>query len=105
VAGRVWRRRLAARIPGVFDGEPAAVGSPGASQLPAPTDPGVTVSRHPALLIDRWSIAVGAGPAPLSKEGGLSFDQPFPPRDKAVLAPEPSVLLPSPAPQVVVDAP
>jgi hypothetical protein len=26
------------------------VGSPGASQLPAPTDPGVTVSRHRALL-------------------------------------------------------
>jgi hypothetical protein len=27
VAGRVWRRRLAARIPGVFDGEPAASGA------------------------------------------------------------------------------
>src|SRR5215207_7394268 len=27
----------------------AMVGSPGASQLPAPTDPGVTVSRHRAL--------------------------------------------------------
>ncbi len=26
------------------------VGSPGASQLPAPTDPGVTLSRHRALL-------------------------------------------------------
>ena len=29
------------------------VGSPGASQLPAPTDPGVTVSRHRALLTSR----------------------------------------------------
>ena len=29
------------------------VGSPGASQLPAPTDPGVTVSRHRALLTGR----------------------------------------------------
>src|SRR6266581_4777414 len=26
-------------------------GSPGASQPPAPTDPGVTVSRHPALVV------------------------------------------------------
>ena len=31
----------------------ARVGSPGASQLPAPTDPGVTVSRHRALLTSR----------------------------------------------------
>jgi hypothetical protein len=30
---------------------PGVLGSPGASQPPAPTDPGVTVSRHRALLI------------------------------------------------------
>ena len=29
------------------------VGWPGASQPPAPTDPGVTLSRHPALLTSR----------------------------------------------------
>jgi hypothetical protein len=29
------------------------VGRPGASQAPAPSDPGVTVSRHRALLISR----------------------------------------------------
>ncbi len=34
-------------------GRCSAVGSPGASQLPAPTDPGVTVSRHRALLTSR----------------------------------------------------
>ena len=35
-------------------GDPVAVvGWPGASQPPAPTDPGVTVSRHRALLTGR----------------------------------------------------
>ena len=40
------------------------VGSPGASQLPAPTDPGVTVSRHRALLT---GLSVRADPLPVGK--------------------------------------
>jgi hypothetical protein len=36
------------------------VGSPGASQPPAPTDPGVTVSRHRALLISSGTSGPGA---------------------------------------------
>jgi hypothetical protein len=48
-----------------------AVGSPGASQLPAPTDPGVTVSRHRALLT---GLSVRADPPPVGEQAGLSFE-------------------------------
>ena len=47
------------------------VGSPGASQLPAPTDPGVTVSRHRALLT---GLSVRADPPPVGEQAGLSFE-------------------------------
>jgi hypothetical protein len=40
------------------------VGSPGASQPPAPSDPGVTVSRHRALLTSR---SVRANPLPVGE--------------------------------------
>jgi hypothetical protein len=47
------------------------VGSPGASQPPAPTDPGVTLSRHRALLT---SVSGRADPPPLGEQIGLSFE-------------------------------
>src|SRR3954447_12055643 len=50
----------------------AWVGSPGASQPPAPTDPGVTVSRHRALLIGLGR----ADHAPVGEEAWLSGEQP-----------------------------
>ena len=48
----------------------AQVGSPGALQPPAPTDPGVTVSRHPALLI-RLLVNTGrsVGPSASGRRG------------------------------------
>jgi hypothetical protein len=69
VPRRYWYSRIAALtgprlgvlVPGdsAAAGKPALIGAaqmhgvgwPGASQPPAPSDPGVTVSRHRALLI------------------------------------------------------
>ena len=78
------------------------VGWPGASQPPAPSDPGVTVSRHRALLTGRqddrthsqWAKRLGSsclesGPTSAGTLCGLA----------AV------VFLPGPAPQVEADAP
>ena len=48
-----------------------ALGWPGASQPPAPTDPGVTLSRHPALLT---GLSVRADPLPVGEQGWLSFE-------------------------------
>ncbi len=47
------------------------VGWPGASQPPAPSDPGVTVSRHRALLI---CLSVRTDPLPLGEQTGLSCE-------------------------------
>jgi lactate permease len=47
------------------------VGWPGASQPPAPSDPGVTVSRHRALPT---STSVRADPLPLGEQAGLSVE-------------------------------
>ena len=47
------------------------VGWPGASQPPAPTDPGVTLARHRALLTS-WSVRVD--PPPVGEQAGLSLE-------------------------------
>ena len=75
---------------------------PGALQPPAPTDPGVTVSRHRALLTSR---SARADPLPVGEQAGLSFEQPGPPPFEPLVGPQPSVLFPGPAPQVETDAP
>jgi len=56
--------------PGVR-GEASRVGWPGASQPPAPTDPGVTLARHRALLTS-WSVRVD--PPPVGEQAGLSLE-------------------------------
>src|SRR5918995_2094024 len=60
------------------------VGWPGASQPPAPSDPGVTVSRHRALLI---GPSLRTDPPPVREEAGLSFLQPGPPPLEPSIAP------------------
>src|SRR6266704_6020003 len=77
------------------------VGSLGESHPQAPADPGVTVSRHRALLTNQ---SVRADPGPVSEQSGLSFLQPFPPLREPLVGPQPSILLPCPAPQVGADA-
>jgi hypothetical protein len=67
-----------------------------------PQNPGVTVSRHRALLT---GTSVRADPPPLGEQAGLSVLQPGPPPLEPLEGPQPSVLLPSPAPQVGADAP
>src|SRR6266704_2797729 len=76
-------------------------GSLGESHPQAPADPGVTVSRHRALLTNQ---SVRADPGPVSEQSGLSFLQPFPPLREPLVGPQPSILLPCPAPQVGADA-
>src|SRR5438046_7875358 len=78
------------------------VGWPGASQPPAPTDPGVTVSRHRALLT---GLSVRTDPLPVGEQSGRSLEEPGPPPLEPPVGPQPPVLLPSPAPQVGTDAP
>src|SRR3954471_12698148 len=78
------------------------VGWPGASQPPAPSDPGVTVSRHRALLI---SPSGRADLRPMREETGLAVLESGPPAHESLMGPQPSVFLPGPAPQVGVDAP
>src|SRR6266498_1844999 len=77
-------------------------GWPGASQPPAPTDPGVTVSRHRALLTSR---SERTNPSPMGEQAGFSLEEPGPPPLEPLVGPQPPVLLPSPAPQVEADAP
>src|ERR1700740_529383 len=79
-----------------------ALGWPGALQPPAPTDPGVTVSRHRALLTGR---SARANPSPMREQVGCSIDHPSPPALEPREGSQPSVLPPSPAPQVDADAP
>ena len=58
-------------------GDPVVVvGWPGALQPPAPTDPGVTVSRHRALLTGR---SARANPSPVREQVGRSIEHPSPP--------------------------
>src|SRR4051812_33581875 len=78
------------------------VGWPGALQPPAPSDPGVTVSRHRALLI---SPSGRADLRPMREETGLAVLESGPPAHEALMGAQPSVFLPGPAPQVGVDAP
>src|SRR6266542_6834111 len=77
-------------------------GGQGASQPPAPTDPGVTVSRHRALLTSR---SERTNPSPMGEQAGFSLEEPGPPPLEPLVGPQPPVLLPSPAPQVEADAP
>src|SRR6266542_1654583 len=77
-------------------------GWPGASQPPAPTDPGVTVSRHRALLTNR---SERTNPSPMGEQAGFSLEEPGPPPLEPLVGPQPPVLLPSPVPQVEADAP
>src|SRR6266511_5719165 len=77
-------------------------GWPWASQPPAPTDPGVTVSRHRALLTSR---SERTNPSPMGEQAGFSLEEPGPPPLEPLVGPQPPVLLPSPAPQVEADAP
>jgi hypothetical protein len=53
------------------DGAPDRSGGGEGLPLPAPTDPGVTVSRHRALLTRR---SVRVGPLPLDEQARLSFE-------------------------------
>src|SRR6266542_1412676 len=76
-------------------------GWPGASQPPAPTDPGVTVSRHRALLTSR---SERTNPSPMGEQAGFSLEEPGPPPLEPLVGPQPPVLLPSPAPQAEADA-
>src|SRR5204862_6130437 len=78
------------------------VGWPGASQPPAPEDPGVTVSRHRAPLTSR---SAPADPPPVGEQTRFSFEHPGPPPLEPLVGTQPSVLLPCPAPQVDADAP
>ncbi len=51
------------------------------------------------------SVSGRADPLPLGEQIGLSFENPSPPPLEPLVGPQPSILLPSPAPQVEVDAP
>src|ERR1039458_6800059 len=69
--------------------------------LPAPTDPDVTVSRYPALLIRR---SERANPLPMGEETRRSVEHIVPPPSEPLQGTQPPIFPTSPAFQVGVDA-
>src|SRR5579871_5912009 len=79
----------------------ALSGGLGESHPQAPADPGVTVSRHRALLIlsSPWAM----DPLPVREEGRILEGDPLPRPVRLLDGPQPPVLLPDPPHQVCVD--
>src|SRR6266567_1290097 len=82
----------------------ATVGSPGASQPPAPTDPGVNLSVHRALVILVTRRAGPKEPISSARTCGVSLGDPLPALHGFLLGLQPVILLADPAHQIGVDA-
>src|SRR6266540_876214 len=99
---RAWQATGSA-MPASKGGSPNLwAGGRGHRTPPAPTDPGVTVSRHRALLTSR---SERTNQSPMCEQAGFSLEEPGPPPLEPLVGPQPPVLLPSPAPQGEADAP
>jgi hypothetical protein len=81
------------------------VGWPGGIAPPAPTDPGVTLSRHRALLAlaSGWLIPGPGFPAPVGQQPRHLGGDPVPGALHGLVGPEPPVFGPDPFLDVVVD--